>query len=67
MKTKPLTEGGSLGFNRGNKTIKPSIRDYHQSLNNFFLQKELSEFVGRFKWTGLPPGLDENILETMLY
>ena len=67
MRTKPLTEGGSLGFNQRPKSIKHSINQYHESLNNFFLQKELNEYVGRFKWEGLPSSLDDNILETMLY
>ncbi len=66
-RTKPLTEGGSLGFNRTPKSIKHSVMEYQKSLDNFFVQKELNEYVGRFKWEGLPPGLDENILETMLY
>lgn len=66
-KTKPLTEKGSLGFNNQSLSIRPSIEHYKQGLNSFFLQKELSEYNGRFVWEGLPEGMDQNIIETMLY
>ena len=63
IRTKPLTEGGSL-FNKASGSIRPSTEEYAVGMNNFFLMKELKEYVGRFKWTGLPLGLNQNILET---
>ena len=66
IRTKPLTEGGSL-FNKAGGSIRPSTEEYAVGMNNFFLMKELKEYVGRFKWTGLPLGLNQNILETMVY
>lgn len=64
---KPLTEAGSLNINRKSSILRPSAVRYSQSLNNFFLVKELKEYVNRFKWSGLPPGLNSNIIETLVY
>lgn len=68
MKTKPLTEGGSLfNLTGSSKQLRSSVNDYANGLSNFFLMKELKEYVGRFAWKNLPEGLNNNILETMLY
>lgn len=66
-RTKPLTEKGSLGFNNTPSTLRPSIQNYRKGLDTFILQKELSVYTGRFAWEGLPEGLNENLIETMLY
>ena len=66
IRTKPLTEKGQL-FNLSGGKIRPSAEAYAASLSNFFLMKELKEFVSRFKWNGLPKGLNEKMLETMVY
>jgi len=65
-RTRPLTEGGSI-FNQQGKSIRPSTENYAQGLNNFFLMKELKEYVSRFQWNNLPKGLNGNIIETMAY
>jgi hypothetical protein len=65
-RTKPLTEGGSV-FNLTGGKLRPSAEQYANSLANFFLMKEIKEYLGRFQWDGLPEGLNSNILETMLY
>jgi len=68
IRTKPLTEGGSLFNLAGSgKQLRASTREYSQGLNNFFLMKELKEYVSRFEWKNLPEGVNSNILETMLY
>ena len=67
VKTKPLTEKGSLGFNNQTLSMRPSIEQYKIGLNSFFLQKEIGEYNGRFVWEGLPDGIDQHIIETMLY
>lgn len=68
MRTKPLTERGSI-FNHvgGQKILRQSTGDYAIGMNNFFLMKELKEYVSRFEWKNLPQGVNGNILETMLY
>lgn len=72
IKNKPLTEGGNLrshvpGFNNKKGSIRPSVLAYSRGLEVAFLNKELMEYVSRFKWEGLPPGLNANLIETMLY
>lgn len=66
-RTKPLTEKGSLGFNNPLASTRPSTGRYKNGLSTFLLQKELSVYVGRFVWKGLPEGITGNLMETMLY
>lgn len=68
IRTKPLTERGSI-FNHvgGQKILRQSTNDYAIGMSKFFLMKELKEYVSRFEWKNLPPGVNANILETMLY
>ena len=66
VKTKPLTEKGSL-FNKAGNSLRPSAENYIVGVENFLVMKELKEYVARFEWKGLPKGLNGNIIETMLY
>lgn len=68
-KTKPLTEKGSLNKHFSNilGSIRPSTEEYRNSLNTFFLHKEILEFTNRYKWVNLPDNLNSLLIETMLY
>lgn len=66
-KTKPLTERGHLGFNNSINNLEVNAIEYKKSINSFLLTKELSSYVGRFKYENLPKGITPEIIETMLY
>lgn len=66
-RTKPLTERGHLGFNNKVPDMESNALNYRVSINSFLLQKELSSYVGRFEYKGLPKSITAELIETMLY
>lgn len=66
-KTKPLTEKGNLGFNNHVADLTASNVQYRLDINNTLLANELSTYVGRFVYEGLPKGLNTELIETMMY